>query len=349
MATNLDRIRNFQVSAFTAEGSYDSAQAVDSKILVNAGVVPDDNVEIITDDDLIGGLEETSGSTVIAQSGVIAFAQNRVKPHTLAFIAAYALGSISSATAGATTYKHVITPASSTTMASFTAEGLLKAGVQNKWSGCIVDSFNLSFTRGVNRFCNLTASIINSGTVGAGTATESEISEAGLNAATAAVFLDATTYDGTTTDDLDLTANDLTSNPSAKGVQVIAFEWDYRNNIDADFLYTIGSGNQFGVAERVARDQTVTLTLLWEDEAYRAQMLTNTDFALQVKVKNAEVAAEGVFYGYQVVFPKLRIDSRPKSESGGRLVETITFNVHEDATLGSVVLDVFNIQAAYAA
>ena len=234
-------------------------------------------------------------------------------------------------------------------MNSFTIEGLLKSGLQNKYSGCMVDSFNLSFTRGSNRFCDLSASVLGSGTVAAGTATESEVSEAGLNAATAAVFLDATTYDGSTTDDLDLTTNDLTSNPSALGNIVIGFEWDYRNNIDADFLYTIGSGNQFGVAERVARDQTVTLTLLWQDEAYRTQLLADTDMALQVKVKNAQIGAEGLFYGFQVVFPKLRIASRPKTEQGGKLIETITFNVLEDASLGSVVLDVFNIQTVYMA
>ena len=351
MATNLDRLRNIQMSTNSKESAYDTADAVDSKILVNAGVIPDDNVEIVNDQDLIGGTEEAGSSTLVAQSLTFPMAQNRVKPHTLAAIAAFALGSVSTTTpsGGSTARKHTITPGSSTSMNSFTIEGLLKTGLQNKYSGCMVDSFNLSFQRGSNRFCNLTTSIIGSGTVASGTATESEVSEAGLNAATAAVWLDATTYDGSTTDDLDLTANDLTSNPTALGVNVIGFEWDYRNNIDPDFLYTIGSGDQFGVAERVARDQTVTLTMLWQDEGYRTQLLADTDMALQVKVKNAQIGAEGLFYGFQVVFPKLRIATRPKTEQGGRMIETITFNVLEDSSLGSVQLDVFNIQTAYMA
>ena len=351
MATNLDRLRNVQVSFAAKETAYDTAQTVDSKVLVNAGVVPDDTVEVVNDTDLIGGTEEASASTLVAQSLAFPFAQNRVKPHTLAGIAAYALGTVATTTpsGGTTARKHSITAASSVTMNSLTVEGLLKSGLQNKYSGVMVDSFNLSLQRGSNRFCNLTANLLGSGTVVSGSATTSEVSEAGLNAATAAVFLDATTYDGSMTEDLDLTTNDLTSNPTALGTSVIGFEWDYRNNIDPDFLYTIGSGNQFGVAERVARDQTVTLTLLWQDEGYRTQLLADTDMALQVKVKNAQIGAEGLFYGFQVVFPKLRIASRPKSEQGGRMVETITFNVLEDASLGSVALDVFNIQTAYMA
>ena len=351
MATNLDRLRNVQMSTNSKESAYDTADAVDSKILVNAGVIPDDVVEVVNDQDLIGGTEEASASTLIAQSLSMAFAQNRVKPHTLAAIAAFAMGSVATTTpsGGSTARKHTITPATSATMNSFTLEGLLKSGLQQKYSGMMVDNFNLGFQRQANRFCNLTAGLLGSGTVAAGTATASEVSEAGLNAATAAVWLDATTYDGSTTDDLDLATNDLTSNPSALGVNVIGFEWEYRNNIDSDFLYTIGSGNQFGVAERVARDQTVTLTLLWQDEGYRTQLLADTDMCLQVKVKNAQIASEGLYYGWQVVFPKLRIASRPKTESGGRMIETITFNVLQDATLGSVQLDVFNTQTAYMA
>ena len=352
MATNLDRLRNVQVSAATAESPYDTAAAVDSRILVNAGVIPDDAVEVVNDLDLIGGTEEASDSELIAQSVTFPIAQNRVKPHTLAFMASYALGSVATTTpaGGTTARKHTITPILTTAdMASFTTEGLLKTGLQKSWSGCMMDSFDLSFQRGANRFCNITGSALGSGTVTDGTATQTEVSEGGLNAATAGVWLDATTFDGAMSEDLDLTANDLTSNPSALGANVIGLEWNYRNNIDPDFLYTIGSGDQFGVAERVARDQTLTLTLLWQDETYRDYLIDDTDLALQVKVKNAQIGAEGLYYGWQAVFTKLRIASRPKSESGGRLVETITFNVLQDATHGSVILDVFNIQTAYMA
>jgi len=350
MATNLDRIRNIIVSADSQESAYDTPEAVDSRILVNAGIIPDDVVESVTDQDLIGGTEEASDQATFANHVTFAIAQNRVKPHTLAFGAAYALGAIATTTpSGATnTRKHTFTPMSAAAQPSFTMEGLLKSGLQKSWSGCFFDSLNLEFTRGANRFCSLSGQVFGSGTVTDGTDTSAEISEGGLNAATAAVWLDATTYDGSTGDDLDLTVNDLTSNPSAVSDQVIGFEWQYRNNIDVDFNYEIGSGLVLGNSDRVARDQTVVLTRLWQDEAHRTQQLADTDLALQVKVKNAEIET-GFYYGFNLIFPKVRIATRPKSEQGGRLVETLTFNVLEDSTLGSVVLDVFNIQTAYAA
>lgn len=354
MATNLDRLRNIQMSTNSAESAYDTADTVDSKILVNAGVIPDDSVEVIDNLDLIGGTEEPGNATLISQSLTFPMAQTRVKPHTLAAIASFALGSVTTTAAGgsaATTKRHKIVPAASTTMNSFTMEGLLKTGLQNKYSGCVVDGFNLSFTRQSNRFCDLTASILGSGTTTSGTATASEVAEGGLNAATAAVWLTNAAYDGTPDEVLAIgsTDSDLAGNPAALGANVIGFEWDYQNNIDPGFLYTIGSGDQFGIAERTARSQTVTLTLLWQDETYRANMISDDDMALQLKIRNAEVASESFYYGINLIFPKLRIQSRPRSEQSGRIIETITFTVLEHATQGSVELNVFNIQTAYMA
>ena len=347
MATNLDRLRTVMVSAATKETAYDTAAAVDSRILVNAGVIPNDTVEFQNNQDLIGGSEEASNATVISQSMTMALAQNRVKPHTLAFVAAYALGGATTATpsGGTTARKHTITPAAAVAQNSFTMEAKNKTGVQNKWSGCMIDSFNLSFTRGSNRFCDLTASVLGSGTLAAGTATSAEVSEGGLNAADAALWIDNTTYDGTlSAEDLDLSVNDLTSNPSAVGTDLIGFEWDFSNNIDTDFLYTIGSGDQFGVAERIARSQTVTITRLYQDDAQRTEQLADTDLAVQVKVKNAQIASESLYYGFHIVFPKTRIQAREVADQGGRLVETLNLDVLEDAELGSVVLEVFNTQ-----
>ena len=349
--TNLDRVRRILVSADSKETAYDTAAAVDCRILVSAGVQVDHEVDIITDQDKIGGTEEASDAEVYARRIAFPFAQVRAKPHSLAFAAAYALGSVTTSALGATAYKHTFTPASAAAQPSFTMEALFKSGTQNKYSGCFFDNFSLSFSRGANRFCDLGAMVYGSGTVVAGTSTVAEISEGGLNAATAAVWLDATTYDGSTGNDLDLAVNDLTSNPTAISDEVTAFEWQFRNNFDLDSCYEIGSGEVLGNADRVARDQTVSLSRLYQDESNYTRQVGDTDLALQVKVKNAQIAAEGFYYGFNLIFPKLRIGSggRTITEQGGRLIENLTFSVLEDASLGSVVLDVVNVQTAYAA
>lgn len=350
MATNLDRLRSIQVSAAAKESDYDTARAVDSMIRFNAGVMPNDEVQTVNDQDLIGGTEEASDAELLVQSLALPFAQNRVKPHTLAFTAAYALGGVAVTTpSGATdTRKHTFTPQASAAQPSFTLEGLMKTGVQLKYSGLFIDSFGLTFQRSANRYLNLSGQAYGSGTQVAGTATESEIVEGGLNAANAAVWFDNTTYEGSTGDDLDLTDNELTSNPTADSANIVSLDWQYRNNMDTDFLYEVGSGEQFGGDDRLARDQTVTLVRLYQDETYRAYATDQTEVALQCKVKGALIET-GFYYGMNLIFPLLQIQDRDVSEQGGRMIETIVFYVLEDSTYGSVTLDVFNVQAAYAA
>jgi hypothetical protein len=351
MATNLDRLRNVQFSTNSAESAYDTADAVDSKIRMNIGVVPNDQIQTINDQDLIGATEEPSDAELLSQGLAFPFAQNRVKPHTLAFIAAFAMGSVATTTppSGTTARKHTITPASAAAQNSFTMEALMKTGVQNKWSGLFVDSFGLAFERGTNRFVDLTGQAFGSGTQAAGTATESEISEGGINAATCGIFLDVTTYDGSMTEDLDTTANDLTSNPSSDKANAVSWEWGYNNNMDIDFLYEVGSGNQIGGADRLARSQTLRYTRLYQDDAYRTNIINQSEFAMQVKVRNAQIAAEGLYYGFQVMFPLLQLANREVAEQGGRMVEILDFHVLQHATHGSVILDVFNVQTAYMA
>lgn len=353
--TNLDRLRNVQFGTNSKESAYDTADAVDSKIRMNIGVIPNDAITTIDDQDLIGSTEEPSDTELIAQSLQFPFAQNRVKPHTLAFIGSFALGSVATTTpsGGTTARKHTITPATVIAQNSFTMEALLKTGLQKLYSGLFIDAFDLSFQRGTNRFVNLTGQAFGSGTVTDGTAATAEISEGGINAAACGIYFDNTTYDGAQTEDLDTTANDLTSNPANDKANAVSWEWGYSNNMDIDFLYEVGSGQQIGSADRLARSQTLRYTRLYQDEAKRIWVVPATagaalpELAMQVKVRGAQIAAEGLFYGFQVLFPLLKLANREITEQNGRMVEILDFNILEHATHGSVILEVFNVQAAY--
>ena len=356
MATNLDRLRNVQFSTNSKEASYDAGDTVDSKVRMNIGSIPVDQVQTINNQDQIGATEEPDDAELLSQSLAFPYAQNRVPPHTLAFVAAFAMGSIATTTpsGGTTARKHTITPATSATLLTFAMEGLLKTGLQKKYTGMMTDSMSLSFERGANRFLNISGQMYGSGTVTDGTATTSVISEGGLNAATAGIFLDNTTYDGTMTEDLDVTANDLTSNPSNDAANFISWEWGYNNNMDLDFLYEVNSGNQIGGSDRLARSQSLRYTRLYQDESYRAWLVpasgnTLPALAMQVKIKGTQIAAEGLYYGAQVMFPLLKLADRTIEEQNGRMVEVLDFHVLQDATHGSVILEVFNIQTAYAA
>jgi hypothetical protein len=354
MATNLERLRSIQVSALSRESAFDTHRAVDSLIRWSSGVIPSQEVHTINDNDLIGGTEEPTEAEVFARSLAFPFAQKRVKPHTLAFIAAYALGSITTTVpAGGThCHKHVIIPLIDDTMLkTFSMEAKYKTGIQKLFTGCFVDSFELTFKRGANRFVDISGQAYGSGTVTDGTASTTEISEGGLNAADAAIWLDDTTYDGSTANDLNLTTSDLAGNPASEGCNAIGLTWGYKNNVDLENAYCIGSGLYIGTAERSARSQTLSYTRLWQDESFGDGLLAQTEYAMQVRVKNAAIDAitdSGLFYGMQLTFPLLQIAKRSRGEQNGRQTETLEFHVLQHATHGSVILDVFNRQSTYA-
>ncbi len=350
MATNLNRLRKIMVSTATKETSYDSPQATDSLLKLEAGVVPQEAFETVDNQDLLGGYEEADNQILTTAAVEIPMAQPRCRPHTLAFLGTYAMGQIQTSVCGTGADKHTIQPSTETGVAldSFTTEALYKTGVQRQLSGCFVDSFGVTVNRGASRFLSVTSNILGSGTTAAGTGTSTEKSEAALDASAASVWLTNSTFTGLPTgNDLDLTVEEITSSPTNDKANMVGFDWQYRNNVDRDFLFQIGSGTTFGIAERVARDQTVTYRRLYQDHTFEEFAQKQTALVMQFKIKNAEIET-GFYYGINLIFPKLKISSWTVENDAGRLVEVLTMKALQDPTYGSVILEVFNNQAAYA-
>jgi hypothetical protein len=126
MSTNLDRLRSVQVSALAKEAAFGTAETVDSLIRWNSGVIPAQQVQTINDQDHIGGTEEPTKAEVFARLLAFPFTQTRCKPHTLGFVAAYAMGTVVTSLCGSTTYRHHITPAVATAQAKVAAAQALE-------------------------------------------------------------------------------------------------------------------------------------------------------------------------------------------------------------------------------
>jgi hypothetical protein len=359
VATNLNRIRKLYVSAATAESTYGTAIATDSMLKVDAGVITNREVGVVSNNDLVGGTEEATEQFLTNQSVALPIAQARVKPHTLATIASYAIGETDTTTAGGATNarKHQINTsgAPNTTLPSFTAEGILKSGVNVVYPGIFVDGFNFSVNRGANQFASLTATCYGCGTVGSGSDNSRlEIDENPISGSTAGIAIGTGVYDGVTEDTNDnVAAFDIAGASNITG-QVTSFEYAYQNNVDRDFLYQVGGGKIYNIAEKTARSQTVTITKLWQDDTYRTGLYNQTEYSLQARFKGANIDA-GYPYGCCFTIPKAVLQSADVSDDGGRIVETLTFLPLWDATtgatpspFGSVIIDVFNAQTAYA-
>jgi hypothetical protein len=360
VATNLNRLRKLYVGSTTAESTYGTAVATTSMLKVDAGVITNREIGLVSNNDLVGGTEEPTEQFVTNQSIALPIAQARVKPHTLATIAAYGVSNITTTTptGASTARKHQITTSGgpNTTLKSFTAEGLMKTGLMNRFPGVFVDSFNFSVSRGANQFASLTSSCYGCGTFTTETeGARTEVDENPISGSTSGIAIATGVYDGATSDDnASVSAFDLASPTDITG-QVTSFEYAYQNNVDRDFLYQVGSGKIYGIAEKVARTQTVTITKLYQDETYRTGLANQTEYSLQARFKGDQIGSEGHYYGCAFTVPKAVLTAVDVSDDGGRIVETLTFLPFWDATtgatpnpFGSVIIDVFNVQTAYA-
>lgn len=347
---NLNRIRKIMVSAAAKEASYGAGAAVNSLIRVDVENLPNPKHQLINDQDMLGGTEEPSNQEILAMAYSLPFGQKRVRPHTLAFWGAYALGAIVTTTpAGATlTRKHTITPKPlDPTMPSFAVEALFKSGVQKKYPGGFFDGGTLRVNRGANRMVSLQSNILLSGDYAAGTGNSAEISEAALNGGNSAVYL-GSTYSGANDDDLDLTTSDLSATPTQIESTVRSLEWQFQNNPDEDDLYRLGSELFYGAAERGDRGQKLMLNYDYADHTEIDRLEAQTRVALQFKIRGAAIES-GFYYGMNLIFPALQHANTQVVVDKGKLVNQVEMQVLEHATYGSAILVVFNKQATYAA
>ena len=370
----MNQTRIIQVSAAAKEDSFGTAAALDSRIRCESGNFPNPEHTTVNDQDLIGASLEPSDQILVAKSYTMALSQPRVKPHTLAFIAAYAMGKCATTTPthAADTRKHRIAVEQNITLPTFTMQETIKTGIFKKYTGCGVSDFSLTVQRGANRMVNLSANLSMTKAENGAQDASAEIGEKPLNGASSAVFLGDGDYDGSLDDirgaaapyaNIDLATSDIGGGPDNLTGRMQSMTWNFNNNPESDDLYRVGSGANRAAWERGEPLQTVDLDFDYKDEAALAHYEDQEDLALQWIIKgdsienvNADPDGAGrlaagniVFsYGINLLFPKLRYTGYTRSVAAGKQIVQANFQVLQHATHGSVILDIFNQQAGYA-
>lgn len=346
MPLNLTRLVTFQVSSLTAETAYDDGvPAVDTLIKVAVGTLPNLQVKIQNDADLAGGNEEPESTAVSSKSLVLPIMQPRVRPTTLGFIAAYGMGEDTASLVSATlVYKHLIRNTTKLTLPTFVSEGLIKTGLQKKYNGGGIDNFTLRIDRGAEKWVQLSANALASGTENDGTGDTAEQVEEALTGGDMVCFLGATTWDNVTSDALDLTTSELNGSPTNITADITSIAWEHRNNVNADFNHELGSGLVFGNMYRGPRSQLVTLSVLADSYDEVDRLTGQTDLAMDTKVRGSLIE-DSRYYGFQLLFPQIREATVEMADDGGNLVYNIGFTVMQKGTYDSAYFDVYNKQA----
>ena len=334
--------RQFLISGRHKESTYGVANVANMQMVRASSdpwyVVP----ELFPDTDMTGGLEEATVNDVLSwdvNAPPLSFI--RVKPHTLAAFASYALGVVSTSTVDTSGKKHQITPKAAFELDSFTLEEILIPGsVQTQFPGVMVNSVELSVQR--KGWWSMVAECIAAGSFATGSASGSEqAGEPPLKGGDALVWRSTGAYDGTT--EQSKSTSDLAATLADISAKIVNMRWKWNNNINGDDLYRLNSGLYRGAAERDRRSQELTMTVELQDASELSALTARTQWSLETETISTVLAGAGsIFQGFNLIFPILEIRTATPGGGVGKLTVDLDFQVMQHATHGSVLLDVYN-------
>jgi hypothetical protein len=126
-----------------------------------------------------------------------------------------------------------------------------------------------------------------------------------------------------------------------------SIEWNLQNNMEV--IFSIGAGGAYGDrAFRDGRVQTLSVNRDFRDNILQQHIDDNDTFGIYLLAQGAVYDSPHA-YQVEIIFPKCGVLSAPLSVNGKRLAEAGDLTVLEHDTYGSVIVNVKNLQANYAA
>ena len=126
-----------------------------------------------------------------------------------------------------------------------------------------------------------------------------------------------------------------------------SIDWNFNNNLSVEFVPGAG-GAYASRAIRGGRNQKITLNREFREFILQQHLLANDTLGLYILAEGA-IFDSPHKYGVEIIFPKVAVLASPISVDGKRLAEAGDLQVLEDDTYGSVIVNVKNLQATYAA
>lgn len=314
-------------------------------------------------DESTGYEEDTSSGTQrILAASVQGPMAGRATPHAIAILGICALGTWSTGTAGtlgvsATAYRHRIRPVKGTqgtqgvgTLPAIVATESLSGATDFSidYQGMMVMSFGLSLVR--KGWVQYTSELIGSGVWRASTlAKPSVVSESYLKGGDCVIFFGTTL--AATPAQSKTAPGDITGTAYGAAIEVtgrvVSFDWGVNNNLETDDGYGLNSGTVRDKCDRGRRTQTLSMVMELHNSGQLTLLENQKALALEFECYG-ELIESNAYYGFNLGFPSLVVESFAVNGAGGGRVEvTYTFKVKEDTTKGSVLLDVYNTRSAY--
>jgi hypothetical protein len=305
--------------------------------------------EFADDTDLIGGNEEATLQDELARNVAGTISQNKARVPLMASLIAYGLGQSTDSTQDTSAGRHIITPyTTDPTVKTFSALDYWSSSYYMAYHNLAVDSFRLSTQR--KGWVDFSAQVVGSGKHASSGITVGNLASAlsatnlgpALKAGDAAIFrsVDA----GTTVPSTYAQGTEnLPGSATAITTKILDFSWDYRNNLQSDQMFEMGSGLYRARAERDRRSQEVSFTVELEDLTYLGYLTSQNTLAIEFQFTSGTLAGgTNVYFGLQVLFPKLLLTSAVPSGGTGPQRVACTGRTFYDGTNSTVRVTAFD-------
>jgi hypothetical protein len=422
----------FAVSAGNKETALNTEQTLDTSMLVDLASVIKYDVRRETNADEAIGKEEPDAVYDLGALASMDLTFSKGQAQHAAFIFAYALGGISTAVAGATGYKHTITPISGDLDASRSNPTFTMAMRYGKWllkeryAGSMIDTATLSLKKdswmvvsaSVKSTGKRTTTMLKDELIAAYNATSLTLTDGIAGANNAQNRLDNVHHvrvqDPANNQWIDVTATAASNNANncaltitpasnngananyvvlfnrdeagnyawgsfparvtepplrvsdfsvnfggkwdgsaiqgghAMSAEISSLEWTINNALTPEFVPGGGTSAYANRALRDGRTQTLTLDRDFRDWIIGQKLDDPTDYFVLYAIAEGSEYEAGHNYTVEIIFPKVGIIADERGLEGKRLSERASFQILEDDTYGSVIINVKNKVATYA-
>lgn len=356
MPLELRCVDQLALSLFDKEASYDAGPG--GWLAANAcqmsgfdGLVNLDDA-VVDDKEGVTGTELPTIQAIEKKGWALEYTENRLKPNTLAGLAALHFGSITTVQDGAlTAYRHKIVPVAPATALPSIGAIYKEAGSQYQAKGIKSNTFNLK-TNG--SWFALTSGLLGSGTRASdSTSFPAKISESWLRVGKVAGFwlesganiqINASPTQGSQAIS-SATPDNLTS-------RLLDFNFTHNNNQRGDLGYAPGGGFSRSDLEYGLRDASITfklkaLSTTWATEF--AYYENQDPIALHLGIDMGTVIADGGNYkfGFDLIIPLVKL--KPIKRNVQDDYHTLDFEatVFDDGSNDEVIIYVYNAQSQY--
>jgi len=355
MITKMGWNRELALSLFKKETSYNAGVTMNSSndCLMSGWegepVDWDDKVE--SDKAQVTGLEHGYDQEIVRYGAKLSYKEPKAKPNSVAGLAALILGSVVSTQDGAHAgWHHRIVPVTAgTALASIQVDEKI-GGIQYAYTGFKGGTLKLA-GKADDGFVSLEASLTGSGSrATSAVAFPAKIVESWLLLSNAQMWLESGANISIAAGPTHGAEDISSATPDIFSPRMKSFDFTWDNKLEAQ--YGIGGAGILHDISYGRRTADLKFTLLFNDAAELAYYEAQTIVAVELDLRGSLIDQAGsMYYGLQLVIPKLRLKKSPspKGGPGDELTADYDFEVFDDGTHSAVILDVWNAQAAYLA